>query len=299
MSYQDLLAEANAAAEECAIDMSVAGEGGSFELVPEGPCLARLIGYVELGSHAGSFQGKPKPPKPTFYLYFALFGAQHQDPETGAPRIMRSRELTLDNNEKANAFKTFAKMNYGKTAKSFAQLLNTPYLLTVTHTTKKDTAGKEKMYANIDLLALAPPINVMAGNAFYDVPAVSDELFQLFLWDRPNPEQWAKLYIEGQRDDGTSKNWLQDHIRKAVNFPGSAVERMLIQGGQASIPVPGVIAPPVTVPPGAVLATQAVAAPVVAPVVVPPVIAAPTPVIAPAIVAPIAPVVPPAPDVPQ
>ncbi len=59
---------------------------------------------------------------------------------------------------------------------------------------------------------------------------------KLFLWDQPNRECWDALFIEGERDemkDGKatgkklSKNWMQEKMRGAVNYGGSALSVLL------------------------------------------------------------------------
>ena len=199
-------------------------------------------------------------------MSFALLGPKHIGAD-GKPRIMHSKTLNIMTDAKAIAFKTFAKMNYLKKAKSFSGLLNELYLITVVHVpSKKDPT---KIYDNLDLGSIAAPIDPLSG-ATYSAPAVPEEMFTWFLFDKPNKDQWDKLYIEGTWDDGTSKNWLQDLIRKAVDFPGSALEQMLMGGIPAPQELAAVPAPtelPAAPAPAAAPALPTAPAAPVAPVV--------------------------------
>ena len=53
---------------------------------------------------------------------------------------------------------------------------------------------------------------------------------KVFLWNKPNKATWDSLFIDGtyEKDGETvSKNFLQDTIKKALNFEGSPIEEML------------------------------------------------------------------------
>src|SRR5699024_12564062 len=71
----------------------------------------------------------------------------------------------------------------------------------------------------------------------YELPEIDDALKVVFLWNNPVKEMWDKLYIEGENDNGESKNFIQDEIVNAKNFHGSAVDLML-RGGGAPLPNP-------------------------------------------------------------
>jgi len=77
---------------------------------------------------------------------------------------------------------------------------------------------------------------------------VAEPLTELkcFLWENPDAEQWASLYIEGEyaerRDDtgrivrpARSKNVIQDKIKAALNWPGSPMQRLLEDGALGNL----------------------------------------------------------------
>ena len=242
-------------------DMSVQSAGGQGgKLYPEGYAFGRLVAYVELGDIVQEFNGEAKAPAPHMFLGFAIWGAGYQN-EDGSPGYITTYDLSLSNNGKAKAFKLFKKLNWKGGATTFAQMLSDGFLVKIVHHTAKAPGSKPRSI--IDIEGFLPPIDVVS-QAPYTIPDAPDSMYKLFLWDTPTPETWATLFIDGKRDDGTSKNWLQDKVMEATNFIGSPLDIML--GGVA---VPSLVA--------GVAPTAPVTAPVVSPVapVVVPEVAAP------------------------
>lgn len=280
-------------------DMSVQSAGGQGgKLYPEGYAFGRLVAYVELGDIVQEFNGEAKAPAPHMFLGFAIWGAGYQN-EDGSPGYITTYDLSLSNNGKAKAFKLFKKLNWKGGATTFAQMLGDGFLVKIVHHTAKAPGSKPRSI--IDIEGFLPPIDVVS-QAPYTIPDAPDSMYKLFLWDTPTPETWATLFIDGKRDDGTSKNWLQEKVMEATNFIGSPLDIML--GGVAVPSLVAGVAPtaPVTAPavsPAASVvvpqvavpaATAAPVAPVVQPVAV--VVNVPnTPVVAAPVVAPTAPVV--------
>lgn len=238
-----LLQDANEDAE-LNQDMNIATKGGGGGILyPEGTVMARLVEYIEFGSHRVEYQGKLKDAAPMARLGFAIYGEGYQQ-EDGTPGIIRTYEFSLSTNEKAKAFKLFKKLNYKGLAKRFSQLLNEAYLLKIVHTKPKEAGQKPR--AIIDLEGFLPPINPIGG-APYPVPEAPEGMFRLFLWNKPNKAMWDSLYVEGTFDDGNSKNFVQERCMAATDFPGSALEALL-GGGTAGIPSLAVAATPAPVP---------------------------------------------------
>lgn len=250
-----LLAAANAAVEAgTEADMTQASKGGGGgKLYPEGYAFARLVEVIELGSHSVMYMGQAKDPAPQFMLGFALWGEGYQN-EDGTPGYIRTFELSQSTNEKAKAFKLFKKLNWKGVSKTFAQLLGETFLLKIIHTKKKDDPNA-KPRSNIDLEGFLPPLDPVT-KAPYAIPDAPGDMFKLFLWNHPTQAMWDSLYIEGQRDDGSSKNWLQERICSATNFPGSALENLLHGSAIPTLATPAVPSAPV-------VPTQVPAAPVV------------------------------------
>lgn len=212
-------------------DMTVATSGGAARLLPEGYAFGRLIEYVEVGAQPQTFNGKPKAPAPEMRLGFALWGQGYQE-EDGSPAIVRPWDMAIGTNEKSKAFLLFKKLNYKGTAKSFAQLLGEAFLVKIIHT-KPKKAG-DPVRSVIDLAGFLPPFDPVTKQP-YTIPAAADDLYKLFLWERPTKECWDSLFIDGVSDAGKSRNFIQNKCLSAKNFPGSPLEAMLLALGMPTL----------------------------------------------------------------
>jgi len=47
------------------------------------------------------------------------------------------------------------------------------------------------------------------------------------VWDAATKEMWDSLFIDGEYEDGKTKNVFQEIITKAKNFPGSPIHSIL------------------------------------------------------------------------
>lgn len=294
-NLQDLLALANQEAEQSGIDMNeaVAGGGGG-RLLPAGYAFAQLVEYIEFGMQPQEFQGQKKDPAMEFSVGFALTGQGYSN-DDGTPYIVRPYSMALSRNEKARAFLLFKKLNYKGTAKNFAQLLGQKWLVKIVHEakTKKDNT----IVSRLDLTSFLPPNDPVTGNP-YPIPDAPDNMYRLFLWNRPTRAGWDSLYIEGTYEakegkPAASKNRLQETCLKALDYAGSPLETLL-SAGAAGLALP--TAP--SVPAAAPSSPAVPSAPAVSTPTPPPVPAAPSVPVAPP-VAPSVPAVPVAPAVPS
>lgn len=212
-------------------DMTVATRGGG-RLLPEGYAFGRLVEYIELGAQPQEFNGVAKAPAPEVRLAFALWGEGYQEGD-GSPYIQRVWDMALGTNEKSKSFKLFKKLNYKGTAKCFAQILSEAFLIKIVHTKPKKAGDAPKSV--IDLEGFLPPFDPVTKQP-YVIPAAPDELFKLFLWERPNKACWDSLYIDGTNETtGKSKNFIQNKCLSAKNFPGSPLETMLMGLGMPTL----------------------------------------------------------------
>ena len=277
-----LRAEADAVAA-ISEDMNEATKGGGGRLLREGYALARLVEYVEFGNQPQTFNGKAKEPALEFQLGFALWGEGYQN-EDGTPYVIRPYSMAYSRNEKSRAFLTFRAMNWKGTATHFAQLLSQGFLVKIENKPKSD--NDKTLVSRLDLKATLPPLDALSRQP-YQIPEAPDDLYRLFLWDKPTKESWASIYIDGTYEDGNSKNRLQEKCVSALNFSGSALEQMLMGSENLALPTPG----------GAVPAPGALSAPVAGATVPSATVSAPPAVASPAVSVPSAPVVPGAPAV--
>lgn len=213
-----------------AVDMTQTTKGGGVSrTLPKGNALARFVGYIEKGSHPQEFGGKVKDPAPLFELQFVIVGGSglNSKGEREAMVIddkfqrVNTYNIGLSRNVKSNAVKIFNAMNWTKDATTFPEMLGRLFMLKVDHVEKDGNIRH-----SIDWKSILPPVDPMTGQP-YDAPEAPDDMYRLFLWDMPSKEQWESLFIDGERDDGSSKNYLQEELLKATDFLGSPLEQLL------------------------------------------------------------------------
>lgn len=234
-------------------NMNEAQKGGGGRFLPEGYAIGRLCEYIEFGNQPQEYEGKAKEPAAEFRLGFALVGKGYEN-DDGTPYVVRTFNIAESRNDKAKAFKLFKKLNWDGTKKNFAQLLGQHFLVKIVHVENKTTKKKS---SRIDLDGFLPPMDQLSKSP-YPVPELPEELWKLFLWDRPTMAGWDSLKIEGEKDDGGSKNYIQEQILAALNFDGSPLQQLLL-GANIALPE----AAPAAATPATTAATPA---PVVTPV---------------------------------
>lgn len=309
---QSILDQIKAQAELAAStgpDMTEAVKGGAgSRVLPDGYAFGRLVEYIEFGAQPQEFKGVAKDPALEFQLGFALTGQGYTN-DDGTPYIMRPWSMAMSRNEKARAFLLFKALNWKGTAKHFAQLLGEGFLVKIVN--PKPTDPAKKVRSEIDLKGFLPPLDPVTKMPYPIAPA-REEDFRIFLWDHPNLANWDALFIEGNYEDGKSKNFVQDKMLSAVDFAGSALEALLVTSNKpfvrpapkaapavpsapvapAAAPVPIAAPAPVSVPvsavpfpephqpvapPAGIVAPTTVTAPVVPVGVAPPVVVAAVP----------------------
>lgn len=270
-----LLAEQEAA--ESAVDMNVAVSGGGGRLLPEGYAFGQVVEYIEFGMQPQEFGGKAKAPAIEYTMGFALWGQTangetYHDAATGAPYIIRTYNQAIGQNEKSGAFKLFKALNWKGNKKNFAQFIGEKFLVKIVHKAKSKTDAT--IVSRIDPAGFLPPLDPVTRQP-YAIPDAADDLFRMFIWNKPTKQAWDALYVEGQYDakDGKpaqSKNRIQETILGALDFQGSALQQLLLASGVQSLPTAALAVPQAAAPQAAapVAVAPVVAAPVAAPVAV-------------------------------
>lgn len=215
-------------------DMTQATAGGGDYTPPAaGNCRLRLIGYIEHGIHPVKRKGVEKD-EDQVELIFEVSGPKHPAVDGKFQRVSTGR-LARSLNEKANFFKLFTKMNYDKAAKHFVELLDKPFKGVIHHDKWTGTDGKERVSAVLrdesGSWTIAAPFREDEDGEMVrmEVAERTNEL-RVFLWDLCDKAQWDSLFIDGVRDDGTTKNKLQESIKAAKNYPGSPIAQLLGDG---------------------------------------------------------------------
>lgn len=266
-----------AAIETQDVDMTETAQGGAYEdvLLPKGEYYGYFTEYVEIGKRLPTKGGKPtgKPAVANVRIGIVVFGPN------GEVKRIRPYPMAISNFERAGFKKFFDKLNYDGGIKHAAQRLGQPFVFPVDEHVSK-ASGKKSNVVDLSAIRPIPKFDPNTGEPI-QMPALDASEIKLFLWNNPTKETWDSLHIEGTFDDGKSKNWIQEDMYKAVDFPGSALDIMLNAG---SVPSPAAMQAPTA--PAAPATPAAPAAP-----------AAPVAPVAPA--APAAPVAPAAPAAPQ
>lgn len=231
----NLIQQAQQAALEIGQDFTKTTEGSSHTLFPEGIMMVRFSEYIEKGKqkHKG-FEGKPDSWDDTVRLGFQVLGGSGKDLEGNRvpyynteqehPMTIRTFNTKMLYNTKSRFIKLFNAMNFKK-AVSMVQLLGEAYLINCKIVNKmKD--GKQVQINEFDFAGIREAIDPATGEP-YNLPPLDESLVRVLLWDAPSKEQWDSLYIEGTKEDGSSKNFIQEEVMNAQNFVGSKLAIML------------------------------------------------------------------------
>ncbi|OZI20072.1 hypothetical protein CAL26_21190 [Bordetella genomosp. 9] len=213
-------------------DMNQAQKGGGGYTPPaEGKPGLRFIAYIELGPQKETFKGQERV-REQVKMVFELHGKKWPVDQNGMPQRL-AITLSKSLNEKATFFKLFKQMNYSGKYKHMAEMLGEDFSGQVFHRTVGEGAD-QKTYAGLKdpasgVYAITPPysVNEDGEDVRRKIPEAVNPL-KLFLWDHPDKEQWASIFIDGTYDDGKSKNTFQDAIKASPGFEGSPVEAMLL-----------------------------------------------------------------------
>lgn len=205
------------------------------ELPRAGVALVRYIGYIETGKHL--------PKNPTYNASLKcvhIFELNHPD-----------HMIELEDGNKIPS-KVYIHQNIGRTGKSqymkmfkvmnlacdnkfnhFIQMLGKGFLAEVFH----NTTEKKDVYANLHLdgsWSFKKPVmvDVMTKTTTpIPVPEAVNDLIG-FLWendaisDEIVKEMWDSLFIEGENNNGESKNWMQDNIQDNIEWEGSRTQAL-------------------------------------------------------------------------
>ena len=227
MNYQDLI---NAELEATQINMNQPSQGFERVVLEAGQYLGAIVAYIDLGDQEERYKNEVKGVFPCVRMEVAVFPVGEDGTLSKDPVIIPERELFIKTNERAKSFIAFKALNYQNDPKfrHFAQAFMRPYLFTVAKRVSKTT---NKPYNTIDWAKTQPAVDPMTRKP-YQLPEVDDKFKVVFLWNNPTKQMWDKLYIEGEFEDGRSKNFIQEQIINAKNFHGSAVDLMLRSGGK-------------------------------------------------------------------
>lgn len=261
----DFKALAATAVKEGNVDMTKAkAGGGDFEAPKAGPCLLRLVGYFEIGKHAGTYMGKPTN-KEYVQLVFEASGPNHPPIvlEDGTKMPIRiTVEETFSLSEKGRFFALCKRLLYKGDQQHVVGCIGEAYKGRIVHrkyAKKGEDKTKPETWTGVaielfdkaaSMWTVEPPRRELIdeesglGTGEYKAIAVAPMLTEpkAFLWNQASLEMWNSLFIDGEypeRKDAAgkvvapakSKNVIQNTIKKATNFKGSAIHNLLVANG--------------------------------------------------------------------
>lgn len=237
---------------ENAEDAKASGGGIDFKPPREGIALLRMCSYIETGVFEGEWKGKKKINHKVL-VEFELVHPDHRIVREDGTFASYHRiwvRLNRSGNAKSKYMQLFNKMNYAgeipvskKTIPGMYKFLGKPFMGSVTHHEYKD-----KIYANLDrdgeftIAAARNPVLEMGmpTGRYEDIPVPEMSVKpRLFLWESKNMADsnyhamWESIYIEGEKEDGSNKNWIQETILSEENIAlhGSQAERLFVEHG--------------------------------------------------------------------
>lgn len=209
------------AAQEATVtgDLSQAHEFEGNRIIEAGDYYGAMVHYADIGQQADEYKGEFKGYVPVFKTGIALY---EFNADTGEFEFIKIQYDNFGTRVKLNPKAAYMKiMNAFKTAKDtnikhFAQFFGKPKLFSV-------SVSKDGKYNNIDLQTVKDGINPMTRKPV-ELPPVPAEKMCMFLWNNPILEEFNKL------NDKTKEQILNAH-----NYHGSAVEQMILNGGDKLI----------------------------------------------------------------
>lgn len=213
--------------------------GGDYTPPKEGPCRLRLVGYFEIGKQKKVWKGQESFVDKV-QLVFELSGKNHPPVERDGVKypIRITETMTLSQSDKAAFAKLFKAMNYDGKATHMAQLLGEAFIGHVYHDKWTGSDQKERTTASLRNdtgYSIKKPF-VLNPETDEEVRVKVDEPLteiKAFLWNFPSLEMWNSLFIPGEYEGGKTKNVIQEKIKSAQNFIGSAMYAILQGNGEA------------------------------------------------------------------
>jgi len=179
-----------------------------ISLPAQGTVPARLARIVEIGQRETSYQGKTRVKDQVQFWYslptrIITDEGQYQ----GKQHMIRTRRMTKTSSERGAIMDHINVLN--PAAQNFSELLNKPCFIQIVHNEVSNTEGK-KVYANVTSLMGVP-----------EGMTVGELDTEPFYFDFYNPDEdvWTNMLWDGLRED----------LKKAVNYTGSALEKMVLK----------------------------------------------------------------------
>ncbi len=197
--------------------MAIKRQESSIDLPAAGTVPARLARIIELGKQESlKFQSTTEfVVKEEVILFYSLPTRLIDSPNSeydGKQHFIRTGTMNMSSNERSSLRSKHIDILdpgfFSRDELDMGTLLGKPMYLTIVHNEGKDN----KVYANITNTMSVPEgmvVDELDTTPFY------------FDFDNPDPQVW----------DNHLADWYKEKIQGAVNFSGSAVEKMLLARG--------------------------------------------------------------------
>lgn len=206
----------------------------------EGVALLRLRDYLELGlKQPKNPEYKPaKQVRLTFELLHPdhmITGKKADGTEFAFPDTLN---VYLNVGGPTSRFgKLFAKLNYDGSAVHFAQLVGKGFMGQIFHNGDYVNISNADGEWTIGAPEFRDPMTNVITQV--DVPEM-DGTPKVFIYDHPDmsdadiQEMWDGIFIEGENQDGKSKNWIQNAIMESLDWETSRT-KSIVDGTTAGI----------------------------------------------------------------
>ncbi|WYW04030.1 hypothetical protein SKa3_00019 [Pseudomonas phage vB_PpuP-SKa-3] len=219
------------------------GGGGDMEPAKPGLTILTLVSYIEIGKQLHEIPNKPSWESDDVLLVFEMNGGANKAKEVEGKLYPKRVEVQekLSQNEKANYLKIFNQLNYDGQATHGSQLVGKHFLANVFVNDKgyPSLKGPNGYNFQAPIVIKGDPLDPEQQTKHpVPAPARSDSTNRVFLWDYACQEMWDSIFIDGEyearKDEKTgkeypakSKNKFQILIKKALNFQGSPIQKIL------------------------------------------------------------------------
>lgn len=200
------------------ISQLAGSKGGPRVLPKQGLQAARVVQVVDMGVQSRKpYKGAERPAKRSLWISFELVNdkADFKGDGTLEPHRISPQLMAFSTDPKSAIYKLLASIDpQGELKGDASKLVNRPVLVNVIYNKQNAPDGSEVTYANIG--TVTPP---MEGQT---IPKLSTPGV-VFLFDAPDLKVYNSL-----------PKFIKEKLTTALNFSGSALDKLLKEGGDAS-----------------------------------------------------------------
>jgi hypothetical protein len=202
---------------------SMKDKGANKVLVPEGPTIVRLVGYVEQGEHEQAYvekgTKKTKTQRKATIVLQDMAEGHALVTQNGKVNPLLFITVACSTHPRSRMVALFNRLNHDGEADAFTDVLGKAYVLEVKH-----AVVGESTYANVMEETVKPPVERSIGTNItrpIEVPEATCELFA-FVWEPQGISD--KAYLESYQQ---LQERYKDKIKTSLTFGRSRLKRLL------------------------------------------------------------------------